>query len=58
MASFDGEEHPLPSKLANHEVRPGDIVVLETAGGGGFGDPAARDTAAHAEDIAGGYVTG
>ena len=26
--------------------------------GGGFGDPAARDTAAHAEDIAGGYVTG
>ncbi len=54
----DGEEHPLPSKLANHEVRPGDIVVLETAGGGGFGDPAARDTAAHAEDIAGGYVTG
>ncbi len=54
----DGKEHPLPSKVANQQVQCGDVVVLETAGGGGFGDPAARDAAAVARDLAGGYVSG
>lgn len=53
----DGRENALPSKLANHIVRQGDIVVLETAGGGGFGDPAARDPHAAERDRAGGYVS-
>jgi N-methylhydantoinase B len=30
---------------------------LETAGGGGYGDPAKRDRAALARDIAEGYVS-
>ncbi len=54
----DGRENELPSKVANHIVRQGDIVVLETAGGGGFGDPAARDPQAAERDRAGGYVSG
>ncbi|MGY9054886.1 MAG: hydantoinase B/oxoprolinase family protein [Alphaproteobacteria bacterium] len=52
----DGVQHALPSKLANHIVEPGDIVVLETAGGGGFGDAAQRDEAAELADKLGGYV--
>jgi N-methylhydantoinase B len=35
---------------------PGDRVVVETAGGGGWGDPARRDPARRAEDIANGKV--
>lgn len=53
----DGQEHVLPSKLANHPVRQGDVVVLETAGGGGFGDPAARNPQAAERDRRGGYVS-
>jgi len=52
-----GKLMPLPSKLANHTVYQGDEVVLETAGGGGFGDPAKRAGEAHRRDLAGGYVT-
>lgn len=54
----NGQENELPSKLANHVVRQGDIVVLETAGGGGFGDPASRDPRAADRDRVGGYVSG
>ncbi|MCA8927987.1 MAG: hydantoinase B/oxoprolinase family protein [Alphaproteobacteria bacterium] len=54
----DGKEQALPSKIANQEVRPGDVVVLETAGGGGFGNPVERDDGARARDVAGGYVSG
>ena len=52
----DGVETALPSKLANHVVRQGDIVVLETAGGGGFGDPQSRDPNAAERDRTGGYT--
>lgn len=54
----DGQEMPLASKVANHRVAPGDIVVLETAGGGGHGDATKRDPAAAERDQAGGYVSG
>jgi N-methylhydantoinase B len=37
---------------------PDTVVTLEMPGGGGYGDPAARDPRAHAEDLAEGYVTG
>lgn len=53
----DGQENVLPSKLANHPVQQGDIIVLETAGGGGFGDPTTRDPDAAFRDRAGGYVS-
>ena len=33
----DGERQALPSKVMNLMVRKGDIIRLETSGGGGFG---------------------
>jgi len=45
------------SKVRNYPVKPGDIVVLETGGGGGWGPPAERSREAIARDIARGYVT-
>ena len=53
----DGAECPLPPKSDNVPLQQGDRVRLETSGGGGFGDPAARDPAAWARDLALGYVT-
>ena len=38
-------------------LKKGDLVEFDTAGGGGFGDPAQRDETAVARDIAGGRVT-
>ncbi|EQD41410.1 Hydantoinase B/oxoprolinase, partial [mine drainage metagenome] len=38
-------------------LKKGDLVEFDTAGGGGFGDPAERDTTAVARDIASGRVT-
>jgi N-methylhydantoinase B len=38
-------------------IRPGDRLVLESGGGGGWGDPAGRDPRAIAEDIEDGFVT-
>ena len=53
----DGETQELPSKISDIRLKRGDRVRLETSGGGGWGDPAARDPAAIARDFAGGYVT-
>jgi N-methylhydantoinase B len=39
------------------ELRRGDVVSMETPGGGGHGDPRERDPAALAADLADGYVT-
>jgi len=36
---------------------PGDVIVVESAGGSGFGDPRHRPVAAIARDVAEGYVT-
>ena len=53
----DGTESPMPPKSDNVPLQQGDRVRLETSGGGGFGDPATRDPAARARDLALGYVT-
>jgi N-methylhydantoinase B len=34
----------------------GETVRIETGGGGGFGDPAERDPAAHAADLRSGKI--
>lgn len=47
---------PLASKIVGVTLPQGGRVRLETPGGGGWGDPAARDTAARAEDLRQGYV--
>ena len=52
----DGGRQALASKVANLRLRQGDVIRLETSGGGGFGDPAQRDAAAVAADRAAGYV--
>ena len=48
---FTADGRPLASK-AQHWMRPGERVVLHTPGGGGFGDPAERDPAQVAADVA------
>ena len=39
----DGSEEELPAKLDFLVVGPGDRLLYLTAGGGGWGDPLARD---------------
>ena len=39
-------------------VHPGDVLVLESGGGGGWGDPALRNADARAREIENGFVTG
>jgi N-methylhydantoinase B len=48
---------PLPGKVGGFPLQPGDVLLMESSGGGGFGDPLTRDPAAVAADIAEGYVT-
>ena len=45
----DGTVEEIPSKIVTRLNR-GDRVVIETAGGGGYGPPARRSDAARAED--------
>jgi N-methylhydantoinase B len=52
----DGAEETVPSKLVT-TLRAGDRVVMETAGGGGYGDPAARDPAQVRADLADGKIS-
>jgi N-methylhydantoinase B len=51
-----GEEIDLPSKVRDVPVREGDVLVFETAGAGGVGDPLSRDPEAVAKDIRWGMV--
>ena len=38
-------------------LNPGDVVVMEAAGGGGYGDPLERDPGLVEKDVLNGYVT-
>ncbi len=53
----EGERHVLGSKVTNMRVRKGDIIRLETSGGGGFGDPRERAQDAISADVTKGYVS-
>lgn len=46
-----------PGKVAGFALHDGDIVVMETAGGGGYGDPLERDTEKVRRDISLGYLS-
>jgi N-methylhydantoinase B len=46
-----------PGKIAGHPVGDGSIVVVRSAGGGGYGDPLLRDPAHVREDVEEGYVS-
>ena len=51
------EPSPVPGKVSGFPLGPGDIVRIESSGGGGAGDPLERALARVAEDIAEGYLT-
>lgn len=48
---------PIPGKIGGFALTRDDIVRIETAGGGGYGDPLERDPALVAEDIRLGYTS-
>src|SRR3984957_4636505 len=52
----DGNEEVIPSKIAT-TLHPGDRLTVETAGGGGYGDPRQRRPERLAADIADGKVS-
>jgi N-methylhydantoinase B len=51
LVTAEGAYRALPAKVTV-TLHPGDAVVVQTAGGGGFGEPSARDPAASARDAA------
>ena len=56
----DGEviaPSPVPGKVGGFKLRVGDIVRLESSGGGGYGDPVLRDPAFVARDVQLGYLS-
>src|SRR5262245_9464873 len=55
----DGEERDFstPGKVTNHLIVAGDVVVMRSAGGGGYGDPLDRDPERVRADVAAGYVS-
>lgn len=57
IARVEGGVEELPSKVAGLAVAKGDVIRLQTAGGGGYGDPSERSDAAKAADRKNGYVS-
>ncbi len=53
----DGQTTALPSKVGNMQLQRGDIICLETSGGGGHGPAAERRATAVARDRQLGYVS-
>jgi N-methylhydantoinase B len=54
LGTKDEEETPASGR---YELRAGERFLLQSAGGGGYGDPGKRDRAALRRDIAEGYVS-
>lgn len=50
-------DFPTPGKVTNHPIVAGDVVVMQSAGGGGYGDPLARDPERVRADVRAGYVS-
>src|SRR5256712_1347494 len=48
---------PLPGKVGAFPLEPDDVVVMDSSGCGGFGDPLEREPAREAADVAEGHVT-
>ena len=51
------QERVLPNKLSNHPLQNGDVISMQTPGGGGYGDPANRAPHATQRDRDEGKVT-
>jgi N-methylhydantoinase B len=50
------EPSALPGKVSGFPLREGDVVVMQTAGGGGFGDPSQRERSCVTRDLEFGYI--
>jgi N-methylhydantoinase B len=50
-------EFPTPGKVTGYPLVAGDLVVMQSAGGGGFGDPLERDPRRVRQDVVAGYVS-
>jgi N-methylhydantoinase B len=55
FVSRQGATRDLPAKTTV-AMEPGDAIIVRTAGGGGYGDPAQRDPSARARDAADGLL--
>jgi N-methylhydantoinase B len=53
----DGASVSLPSKVSGFALHAGDLVTIETSGGGGFGDPRRRNPVRITRDVSEGLVT-
>jgi N-methylhydantoinase B len=53
----DGGERVLRTKEVGIPIRPGDVIIARSGGGGGWGDPALRGAEERARDLALGFVT-
>lgn len=51
------EPSNLPGKVTGFALKRGDVVIVESAGGGGYGNPLDRDPEAVAADVVQGYIT-
>jgi N-methylhydantoinase B len=56
LYSGNQDPRPIKTKETGLTIRPGDRLVLESGGGGGWGDPKKRDPAAIATDVENGFV--
>jgi N-methylhydantoinase B len=50
-------EFATPGKVTGHRIVAGDVVVMQSAGGVGFGDPLTRAPERVRADVRGGYVS-
>ena len=57
LVQGDGGRKPLPSKVDHVGVYPGDKIIFQTAGAGGWGDPLERDSEAVRKDVVRRLVT-
>jgi N-methylhydantoinase B len=48
---------PIKTKETGLKIRPGDVLILESGGGGGWGNPVDRDPEASTADRENGFVT-
>jgi N-methylhydantoinase B len=57
LYSGNAEPRPIKTKETGMVIRPGDRLILESGGGGGWGGQGERDAGARAEDTQTGFVT-
>ena len=50
-------DQPVPLKKADRSLRSGDVVLVDSGGGGGYGEPKHRDRDAVQNDLLRGYIS-